>query len=112
MAGRTRLAVDLQAALGRGPVEGAEDALERPVPGGRFQRLRRPAGRAGGKAEDKRRDGKEGFQRYRAFSIGLAAAPPATAPAPLRTGSLMLSGSGWGRSMNPKSGMRIRKWKK
>ncbi len=110
MAGSTPLAVDLQAALGRRPVEGAEDALERPVLGGR--RLRRPAGRAGGKAEDKRRDGKEGFQRYRAFSIGLAAAPPATAPAPFTTGSLMLSGSGWGRSMNPKSGMRIRKWKK
>ena len=112
MAGNAPLAIDLEAALGRGPVEGAEDALERPVPGGRFQCLRRPAGRAEDKAEDKRRDGKEGFERYRAFSIGSAAAPPATAPAPFTTGSLMLSGSGWGRSMNPRIGMRIRKWKK
>ena len=50
MAGRAGLAIDLEAALGRRPVEGAEDAPERPVLGGRLWRLLGPAGRAEDKA--------------------------------------------------------------
>src|SRR3546814_273987 len=119
MAGRTDMIVDDEAPLLARLIEGSEDPVERPVDGGRRRRL------AGGEDRPRRQqDGEARGERpaaqtleepsgHHAFSMGRAeGAPAATVPPPRRTGSLMLTGNGRGRSSLPSNGMMTRKCRK
>ncbi len=113
MARRAHLVIDLEAALGGRTVKGAKRAGEAPglLRQGRMVPL--GTGRSGGKAADEcRGGGGERNPAHHAFSIGLAAAPEGNGPPPRRTGLLMLSGRGSGRSSLPSTGRITRKCRK
>src|SRR3546814_13058829 len=109
MTGGAHLVVDLEAALQRRPVIGAEEALEGPV----LVLQRRLFGRRGGgagQADDAAGRGKcDQGATHQAFSIGRARAPAAMPP-PLRNGWRTLAGRGRGRSKTLSSGSRTRRW--
>src|SRR3546814_8231389 len=116
MAGRAHFEINLEPALGGRPVVGPEDAVEAPVHLRRLRRLPGRERRAGGDDAEAKSDGQrrglEHTHLAHALSIGFAAAPPGNGPAPLslRTASLMLFGSGSGRSSSPRS--RSPTWKR
>ena len=107
------LGVNLEAALCCGKIEGAERAVETPA-------LRRRGWRLGLLREGRssQASGQQNGRRHmmehahHAFSIGLAVAPDGIGPPPPRTGRLMLSGNGKGRSNFPSTGRITRKWRK
>src|SRR5262249_39356230 len=106
VAGRADVVVDLEAALGRGAVEGAEHALEGPCLL-RQRRRRLLSGCHGGACDEGEAEtGGEGEGAHQACST-----LPEAAGTGFSTAALMLAGRGRVRSSLPSSGSRIRKWK-
>ena len=110
MAAGADLAIDLVAALEGGAVEGAENALEAPLP--LRGMLAASGGRGGaGQQDDSESGGECGAKQPLAHhALSIAPAPPGTEGGePPSTGSPMLSGRGRGRSKTESSGRMTRK---
>ena len=113
VAGGADLLVDLEAALQRGPVVGAEDAVERPFLTRRRWRLLGGAGAVARAAHSAAISAAAAKQVLRISGLRHRRAGAARGAPRLRsTAAPMLHGNGRGRSSLPISGNRIRKWTK
>src|SRR6185437_15933764 len=110
MAARADLLVDLEAALRCGAVEGAERPGEGPAYLGRRHLLLGIGAKAGERQAGDRK-GEASEAAHHGFSIGREPAGAMRPPPLAVTASLMLVGSGSGRSTLPSTHIR-KKWKK